>query len=248
MDDFFDEQLLQAFMRGFYGYGNYAAPYWFIGMEEGGGDSFEEIQKRLTVWDKRGRRELEDVADYHTELGITHPFAAKPKLQPTWAKLIRTLLSIEGAPPMKEEVRTYQQGYWARSNGNVNLMELLPLPSPSTRHWLYADHSIKPELQSREQYRQIWSGIRIKGLQERIKRHQPQAVIFYGFGYASYWTEVVGAELQAALSGSIFACRSTATLYITMKHPAATGAEITNDYFHDVGRVIRLSLTDRLSI
>lgn len=248
MGGFFDEQLLQAFMNGFYGYGNYAAPHWFIGMEEGGGDSFEEIQERLTVWDKRGRRELEDVAEYHIELGITHPFAAKPRLQPTWAKLIRTLLSIEGAPPTKEEVRAYQQRHWARGNGNVNLIELLPLPSPSTRHWLYAEHSTRPELKSREEYRQVWSGIRIKGLQERIKRYQPQAVIFYGFGYTPYWTEVVGAELQAALSGSIFAYRSAATLYTTMKHPAAKGAEITNSYFHDVGRFIRLSLTDRLPI
>jgi hypothetical protein len=51
-----DESLLQEFMSNFYGYGNYAAPYWFIGMEEGGGDTIEEITRRLTVWDQRGRR------------------------------------------------------------------------------------------------------------------------------------------------------------------------------------------------
>jgi hypothetical protein len=119
-------------MGNFYGYGNYRGQYWFIGMEEGGGDSFDEISKRLTVWDRRGRYELEDVADYHIELGIDWPFAEKPKLQSTWAKLIRVLLSIEGRSPTTDEVRLYQQRLWARSTGKVCLLELLPLPSPST--------------------------------------------------------------------------------------------------------------------
>lgn len=80
MQTMFDDHLLTEFMNKFYGYGNFATPYWFIGMEEGGGDSFEEVAQRLTVWKQRGRRELEDVADYHMALGITHPFDAKPKL------------------------------------------------------------------------------------------------------------------------------------------------------------------------
>lgn len=81
----------------------------FVGMEEGGGDTFDKVSKRLTLWDQRGRREVEDVVEYHLALSITHPFAEKAKLQPTWAKLIRVLLSMEGEPPSKEDVRRYQQ-------------------------------------------------------------------------------------------------------------------------------------------
>jgi hypothetical protein len=244
--NFFDDQLIQEFMGNFYGYGSYAAPYWFIGMEEGGGDSFEEVTKRLAVWDKRGRRELEDVADYHFELGITHPFVENAKLQPTWAKLIRVLMSIEGQPPTREEVRAFQQRHWARSDGNVNLMELLPLPSPSTRHWLYAQHSELPDLSSRDEYRQVWSKTRTRRLQERIKAHQPKAVIFYSFGYLPYWEGIVGAKLQPALSGAIYAHRSPSTLYIILKHPTATG--VTSEYFHEAGRFIRLVLTGKLGM
>jgi hypothetical protein len=69
LNNYFDDQLLLDFMNAFYGYGNYKAPYWFIGMEEGGGDSFEEVTKRLSVWDRRGRRELEDAAEYFEEVG-----------------------------------------------------------------------------------------------------------------------------------------------------------------------------------
>ncbi len=38
-----DDALLEAYMDGFYGYGNLAGPYWFIGMEEGGGDSLDRF-------------------------------------------------------------------------------------------------------------------------------------------------------------------------------------------------------------
>lgn len=109
-------------MYGFYGYGSYQADYWFVGMEEGG-DTVQETNQRLTVWDQRGRREVEDVAEYHLAFGITHPFTEKAKLQPTWAKLIRVLLSIEGKPPTKDDMQRYQQQQWARSSGKVCLLE-----------------------------------------------------------------------------------------------------------------------------
>ncbi|MFZ4658505.1 MAG: hypothetical protein ACOYNY_15950 [Caldilineaceae bacterium] len=240
MAEFFDDQLLHAFMHHFYGYGNYQADYWFIGMEEGGGDTFDEVCKRLTVWDQRGQQELEDVAEYHIVLGITHPFAEKPKLQPTWAKLIRVLLSIEGETPTKDDVRRYQQQQWARRTGNVCLLELLPLPSPSTSHWLYAQHSQLPDLITREHYRERWSALRIERLRQRITKHQPKAVIFYGFGYLPYWTAIVGAPLQPILAGTMVARHQNNCLYLVLKHPAATG--VTSEYFHEAGRYIRSAL------
>ena len=40
----FDDELLQAYIDTFYGFGKYEGKYWFIGMEEGGGGTFEEIE------------------------------------------------------------------------------------------------------------------------------------------------------------------------------------------------------------
>jgi hypothetical protein len=51
-----DDILLEEFINNFYGYGNYHGKYWFIGMEEGGGNSIEEINRRLASWNTRGRR------------------------------------------------------------------------------------------------------------------------------------------------------------------------------------------------
>lgn len=66
-----DDQLLDDFIQKFRGYGSYEAPWWFIGMEEGGGNDEVELASRLSAWDKRGRLELEDIAEYHREFGVT---------------------------------------------------------------------------------------------------------------------------------------------------------------------------------
>jgi hypothetical protein len=42
-------------MRGFHGYGNLGAKYWFIGLEEGGGTSLDEVRLRLKTWDELRR-------------------------------------------------------------------------------------------------------------------------------------------------------------------------------------------------
>ena len=54
-----DESLVLDFCEVFFGYGSFKAPIWLVGMEEGGGESAEEIQRRLQIWDQRGRQNLE---------------------------------------------------------------------------------------------------------------------------------------------------------------------------------------------
>lgn len=90
-----DEQLLDTFANTFYGYGNEEADYWFVGMEEGGGNSYEEINCRLLTWKQRGQNELELVHTFHQDIGMGMEkfFQNPPKDQHTWSRLIRILLS-----------------------------------------------------------------------------------------------------------------------------------------------------------
>ena len=53
MTELFNDQLLNEFVEKFYGYGDYNGQFWFIGMEEGGGNSFSEIDNRLNAWKTR---------------------------------------------------------------------------------------------------------------------------------------------------------------------------------------------------
>jgi hypothetical protein len=102
-----NSNLLKSYMETFFGYGDLRAPYWYIGMEEGGESS--EISQRLNAWDALGRRELEDLLDFHTKARIGQEFFGKhAKRQATWWQLIRMTLAAEGRPLENEEVRSYQ--------------------------------------------------------------------------------------------------------------------------------------------
>jgi hypothetical protein len=42
-------ELLEEFITNFYGYGKLKSDYWFVGMEEGGGENIDEIIARLNI-------------------------------------------------------------------------------------------------------------------------------------------------------------------------------------------------------
>jgi hypothetical protein len=235
LQKYFDDVLLNEFMRGFYGYGNFGGDYWFIGMEEGGGNSFADVHNRLRAWAKRGKRELEDVAEYHAEIGVTHLFGNKPKLQKTWNKLIRAYLSSQNQVPTTEQVREYQGNFFGRTNGDTCLLELLPLPSPSTNDWLYAQHSRLSCLANRRLYKKFCVEMRIANLRERVKRYQPKIIVFYGLSYLSEW-EAIAKEVFLSAPNGLWISHNSSTCFVVTRHPADWG--VTNEYFRQIGSVI----------
>jgi len=140
----------EPFIERFFGYGTWSAPVWFIGMEEGGGASLAEVETRIGTWQARGANELEDLAEFHRAIGVTRHFGERPALQSTWAKLIRVLFGLRGEAADTERVRSYQATQLGRQGSETALVELLPLPSPSTSHWLYRDISDISYLATRE--------------------------------------------------------------------------------------------------
>lgn len=150
----FDDKLLADFADSFLGYGRLEASTWLIGMEEGGGGSFEEIDQHLNVWAGREKRPLEDLFEYHKAINVDNWFTGpRPRLQPTWAGLIRILFGLRGEAASNESIRNHQKHIFGRATGDERLMELFPLPSPSTQHWLYAEHSNLLWLANRATYK-----------------------------------------------------------------------------------------------
>lgn len=231
-----NDQLLELFMNGFYGFGNYQAPYWFVGMEEGGGNTSEAIAKQLELWDKAGREELMDVAQYARDMNITRWYGDNPRLQPTWKHLIQIVLTAEGQPFDKDAMREYQKNVIGTKGGNTCLLELLPLPAPNVSSWLYRDISSLPYLTSRKTYRDYVTPLRIAHLQNRIRKHQPKAVVFYGSGYDSHWKSIAGVDDWETSSDGWSYVTHNSTLFISSKHPVAHGA--INEYFQNIGKLI----------
>src|SRR5689334_2433538 len=92
-----DDALLSEYAEGFFGYGTYAAPYWFIGIEEGGATEIADVEGRLSIWNTT-RSEVWDIVPHHEAIGGSYWFSGRPPLQRTWNKLIRTLLSAKRDP------------------------------------------------------------------------------------------------------------------------------------------------------
>jgi hypothetical protein len=232
-----DERTTQAFIEGFYGYGNWSARVWFVGMEEGGGGSVAEIARRIDAWWTRGRNELEDLATYHEAIGVTRHIGDHAALQPTWTKIIHVLFGMTGKDASSDLVRKYQARELGRIGGETCLIELLPLPSPNVRRWIYGQCTTIPYLANRVSYRERVEPSRVRSIQERIAEHRPRAVVFLGLRYLSAWSEIAGSPLQREPTSGIAYTISGTTLFVAAKHPAARG--VTNDYFRCVGEFVQ---------
>jgi hypothetical protein len=117
-----NDEILEKFMKRFFGYGNWNADVWFVGMEEGGGKDIEEINCRLNSWNKRGQKHLEDVSEFHKDFDeeIWNQFSVdKSILQSTWSKLIRIFLTYKDRPSDTKDIRKYQTTQWGRISGET---------------------------------------------------------------------------------------------------------------------------------
>ncbi len=234
--DFFNDELIEKRVDTFYGYGNYQGNYWFIGMEEAGGD-FKDINNRINTWSNRGKQEIEDLAEYHIDIGWGESFLPGAKLDvPVWRSIIRILLSAKGKESIDiENVRKYQINELGRKNQETCLLELLPLPSPSITHWIYSQHSQLTFLSSRKKYENHCVEKRINHISYRIKEYQPKTVVFYGIFYEDYWRKIADVEFSPTPEG-FFIGKNSQTVFVIAKHPVAFG--VTNEYFHNIGKSI----------
>ena len=150
-----NDALLEHFINTFYGSGNYSGDYWFVGMEEGGGNTLERVLLRLNTWRELGETELVDIYDFHIRINYPEYFNDPVKLQRTWMQQARIILASKGRPTTTECVRAFQRDIIGRKYSETCLLELLPLPSPSTSVWHYNLWSILPYLKDRKTYRNI---------------------------------------------------------------------------------------------
>jgi hypothetical protein len=238
-----NSEMIDSFIKGFYGYGNYEGEIWYIGMEEGGGKSLDEIKKRLNAWEKRKRAEVEDLVGFHREIGLGDYFNEPAKLQRTWNALIRIFLCYKGQEPFcVEDVRGFQQESFGRSDGDICLLELFPLPSPGTASWLYGKHFTQPYLASRKKYHDTFKARREEHLKQKIEEHKPKIVVFYGLGYRPHWEQIAQITFQW-VEGGFLEGSSDSTNYIIAKHPASVG--VKHEYFHNIGRYLNDKLGNK---
>jgi hypothetical protein len=219
---------LAAYIDTFLGYGRLSAPLWFMGMEEGGGRDVAELSRRVCAWDARGGHSCEDLSGYHRAIGITEFFdEGRPRLQPTWCALMKALQAWRGRPIDTRTLHSLQTTEWGAIDGPVALLELLPLPAPTTDDWPYPELAAQmPALRDRTSYLAHVLPARTQRYEELVQQYQPAAVVCYGIGYLRHWESVFGVPLEPIrIDGRrCFGGRSGCTRVLVVPHPARANA------------------------
>jgi hypothetical protein len=57
----------------------------------------------------------------------------KPRLQPTWRRLIKLFLTYRGLPAEREDIRAYQRGHFGTAAGETCVVELSALAARSLK-------------------------------------------------------------------------------------------------------------------
>jgi len=161
----------------FIGYGSINADYWFLGMEEGGGD---ENNIRIKVKFKP----IEDCAEAHQALGITKYHIGNKVIQRTWWGMCKVMLMLQNKDADRESIRDYQVEKLGRSKENTLLCELMPLPKLKLKIWEYS--TLIPQYASRKAYYEKVKPERIKVLRSLYEKNPPKVIIAYG---KKFWSD-----------------------------------------------------------
>lgn len=208
----------QEMARMHYGYGQWEAPYWFIGPEQGKGrEESDDNLKRINAWNQLGKTELCDCQKFHKLIGEMDWHKEHPRLQPTWRPLILLLMTILNMPTDNEALRVYQRERWGKSDDETCVIDLSGSAASSYR--------VKVD-------RKTFRMERVESIREKIRAHEPKFVVMYGASEARYWNQIAESELTA---GNILKRDSTA--FAVMQHPVAHGS--ANSNWIDLGRRLR---------
>lgn len=163
---------------GFEGYGRKTAPYWFVGIEEGGG-SIEELRERAKKFER-----VEYLHSSHAKIGLDNTMY---RHVPTWRVMSKLTMAMQGTSGWQDTVsaREYQAHKLGSADGDTFLTELMPLPCRSIGAWPYP--MIYP---TREDYNADIRPVRIKWLRSEVTASQPRFVICYGKGNWRHYEDI----------------------------------------------------------
>ena len=245
-----NETLLNHYIENFYGYGNIKSDYWFIGKEEAGGETHQEINSRIENWENLKSEKVVDIYDFHknviNEKGENFEFLFKNKIQKTWLGLIKMLYSLQGVNWKNSELKTFRTESLGRTSSNNCLLEMFPLPSPKTTKFNYVEWT---DFKNREDYKNSIKEVRIDKIKNLIQENQPKFVIFYSTDkeYCSYWKMISGIDFDE-IKTQVFKERKKNSLvfkvakkgnttYAIINHPTYMG--VSDEYYKTVGEKIR---------
>ena len=179
-------RLADEMAASFYGFGDWTAPYWFIGLEPGKAPGEEAYNSHIVhAWAnglKKG--ELVDCLEYHRAIGVDTWHKDRAKLQPTWRPLMLFLMTALDRDSDKEALRAYQRTRWGQmGDGETCVIELSGIRTNG--HAVEADR--KEHLAQR-----------IGAIRRKIKMGDtsPKVVVLHGLSARAEWEQIAGVPLE----------------------------------------------------
>lgn len=229
---------LVAWMEKRLGYGSPTATAWFLGLEESC-----HCEDELDARTRGGGLEDLETALLRTKECYPHLLSDDPDLQPTWRPLMRAWIRTSTATePTEARLRQYQRHNLGRSDSDHLLVELLPLPAPSTSSWPYARFGL-----TRPEYVAAWLPKRVAFLAQQWSKWptRKRVAIAYGKDRWDAFRKVFrleamdGAPVEGT-DGRALGFRLDGIGVVLSEHPVAYG--LKNEYWDAIGRWLRRSL------
>jgi hypothetical protein len=192
--------------RSWFGYGHWEAPYWFVGIEQGGQeDQYHRGDDR--AWHEMGERELLDCRDHHRRMGDRgnprwHTESAT--IQKTWGAMIRLLLTFKNETANDSSVLDYQKNRWGASGGETAVLELGGGRARSSS----SDNEFRTDDLIRK---------RVSVLHHRLETFRPKLVIFYGISKKKEFEQILGTSMNSPISAG-----SRSFMFTKAEKPFAT--------------------------
>lgn len=192
------EEALQHWIEHFYGYGSWQAKIWFVGYEESGGDTPEEVAEKLNYFYDAHSSSIQptlcNIRELYQQVSarldgpraelfsslFDYRFGKQAIQHGVWKNLIAF---VHGYGNNKlPDLLTYQKKSFALPSSKEAWIQFFPLPSPHNHAWYYSwlDMPKFSFLKSRAQYQEQLYSKRIQTILQNIIAHKPEVVLMYG--------------------------------------------------------------------
>ena len=211
--------LINEMGRRSYGFGRWAAPYWFIGPEPGQSrEENDDLSRRAEAWSYLGKLDLMDCRKFHEQIDELTLHRSRPRLQPTWRPLMLLLMNFLGEPSEPADLRNYQRDKWGSLIGDTCVIELSGLSANSFKV---------------ERDRKLFREERIGVIRAKMLEYKPKFAVMYGKGAKHDWELITDRPFP-----SENVLRVGATIVAFMPHPTSHGT--SNKEWIELGKRLRL--------
>jgi hypothetical protein len=196
---FIEPKGLNHWIKNFYGYGSWRARFWFMGYEESGGNTPDEVAEKFHYFSKSHssdqKVELCDIRELYRHVTVPeddskaasftnrydYRFGPKAIQNSVWKNLIAFACGYQGKK-LPDPLAYQKQKFALPDLQSEALLSLYPLPSPHNHAWYYSWLNLPNVdfLKSRTRYEEQVYETRIHTILTNLKAYEPEVVLLYG--------------------------------------------------------------------